>query len=189
MSAIDNTTREWRAETSAERRGELGKIRRMVVALSSGVFWQTVGHLLFDNVTHETRDAEVFSGVGFYSRPKAGHNTEAVVVFAGGSSNPIIIATRDEDARKAIANLAEDESAVFNSSTIIIVKANGTVEIRSATGTALSLATKADLDALAGKVSGHVHQVVCPSGGGTVVSAAATGSTPAALGTTVLKAQ
>jgi len=200
MSATDNTIRQWREETSAPRRASLGAIRRMAVTLTSGVFWQVLGHLLLDGVTKETLDAEVFSGVGFYSRPKAGHQVDALVVFPGGSSNPVIIATRDEDARKAIAKLADDETAAFNSSTIIVIKKDRTVEIRQAGGTAVALATKADVQAVVDIVNHHVHLYLPGPGASTPTSTIQVMSTavppapvaaaaPSPVGTEVLKAQ
>ncbi len=136
MSATDNTIEEWRREGAPERRRTDGMIRRMPIGITGGVRWRVTGHLLLDSRTREAYDAEVFGGVGFYARPKSGSNAEAIVVFPGDDAqNPIIIATRDEDARKAIAKLAEDDStAVFNSQTIILIKKDGTVEIRSASG-------------------------------------------------------
>lgn len=171
MSTTDATSREARAELSTDRRNTLGLVRRMAVKLTSGAFWQTLGHLLLDN-TQEVRGAEVFSGIGFYARPKADHRAEAIVVFPGGAANPIIVATRDEDARKAVAQLGADETAMFNSQTIIVVKGS-TVEIRTAGGTAHSLVTLAEFN-------DHIHVA---SGSNT------TPPSVAASGTTVLKAQ
>lgn len=185
MSYTDNTTRDWRDDVSPTRRRLDGLVRRMVVKLSSGVFWQVLGHRLLDG-TRETPQAEVFSGIGFYARPKASHRAEAIVVYPGGSSNPIVIATRDEDARRAVASIGEDESIAFNSSTIILIKANGTVEIRAAGGTAQPLATKADVQALANYLQSMVLTVDVP---GAVTVAPAPGSVPTPSGTTVLKGQ
>lgn len=133
--STDNTSQESRAETSTLRREIKGAIRRMAVTLTSGTFWQVAGHLLLDPTKRETREAEVFSGIGFYARPKAGHNTDALVVYPGGAANPVIVATRDEAARKTMATLAEDETAMFNSRAGAVVRANGTVEIRAVGGT------------------------------------------------------
>jgi phage gp45-like len=132
----------------------------------------------------------VFSGVGFYARPKVGHNAEAVVVFPGGAANPIIIATRDEDARKAMAKLNADETAVFNSTTVILIKKDGTVEVRAANGTAKSLV---HFDTF----SRHVHSCTAPGNPSgppiPVVSVPPPGPgdppTVPLGGTTVLKAQ
>lgn len=149
------TTKDFRGQTAPEVRDWRGMIRRMAIKLTDGSFWQALGHTLTDGKGKEIRHAEVFSGIGFYSRSAAGANSEAIVVFPGGASaDPIIIATRDEDARKAIALLAQDETAMFNRATIIIIHDNGTVEIRSKNGTALKLPTMADFTALVSILNG-----------------------------------
>lgn len=183
MSRTDDTTRDTRDATSAETRGTLGMIRRMSIRLTSVPFWRTVGHLLLNASETEVRDPEMFSGIGFYSRPAAGSNADAIVAFPGGASNPVIIAARDEDARKKHAELAQDETAMFNRLVIAVIKAAGTMEIRAAAGVASPLATKADLDALKAYIVTHVH----PAPGGT--TSQPTGPVPTAAGTTVLKAQ
>ena len=142
----------------------------MAVTLTSKVFWQLTGHRLPDG-TKETRNAEVFSGIGFYARPNANHRAEAVVIMPSGASQPIVVASRDEDARKAIANIAADETAMFNSATIILIKADGTVEIRTAAGTALNLATKQDLDILRGAIASAA--IALGAGGAATINAAA----------------
>lgn len=185
-SETNNTTEEWREEISSQRRSIAGMVRRMAVSLTDGGVWRAIGHLLLDNRTREVRDAEVFGGIGFAARPKAGANAEAIVVFPGGSSNPVIIATRDEDARRAVANLEQDSTAMFNRSTIVLIKQNGTVEIRASGGVASPLATKADIDALKVWASTHTHSGVStgPGASGPPVVAP-----PVALGTGVLRAQ
>jgi phage gp45-like len=187
MSYTDSTTRQWRAETSPDARDARGLVRRMVVNLTTGVFWRTVGHLLLDG-TPELHNAEVFSGVGFYARPKSGHNAEAIVVFPGGGSNPIIIATRDEDARKAMAKLDADETAVFNSRTVIVIKKGGTEEIRAAGGTAEALATKADVAALRATYNNHTH-LYSPGTGAAIATPKPVAQADAPSGTSILKAQ
>ncbi len=192
MSYTDNSTRQWRDETSPAQRDARGMVRRFVVNLTTGTLWRTVGHLLLAGA-RELHDAEVFSGVGFYARPKVGHNAEAVVVFPGGAANPIIIATRDEDARKAMAKLNADETAVFNSTTVIVIKKDGTVEIRAGSGTAQPLPTRAEFNALVSKFNSHTHVVAttgtssAQSGTAAVVIAGQQGANSS--GTSVLKAQ
>lgn len=190
MSSTDNTTREWREETSSERRGALGMIRRMAARLTEGAFWQIVGHLLLDNRTPETRDAEVFGTLGFYSRPKAGANAEVMVVFPGGSANPVIVGTRDEELRATIANLAQGETAMCNRAVIVICKSNGTVEIRLPGGTALPLPKLAELADVVSKFNSHTHVVSgVTAGGAAVTSAVPVPLATAPSGTAVLKAQ
>jgi phage gp45-like len=191
-SETNNTTEEWREQISSQRRSIAGMVRRMAITLTNGGVWRAIGHLLLDSRTREARDAEVFGGIGFAARPKAGANAEAIVVFPGGSSNPVIIATRDEDARRAVASLDQDSdqdsTAMFNRSTIILIKPDGTVEIRASGGTATKLPTLADYNALRSAFNSHVHAT---AGTGPPVPPTAAPGIPVATpaGTTVLKAQ
>lgn len=190
MSRTDDTTRETRDATSSEARGVAGMIRLMAIKLTSAPFWRTVGHLLLDDATEEARDPAMFSGIGFCSRPAAGANAEAIVTFPGGASNPVIIAARDEDARKKHAELAQDETAMFNRLVIAVIKAAGTMEIRTAAGVAAALATKADLAALKAAIVGWTP--VANDGGAALkvaLVALFTGPPVWPAGTTVLKAQ
>jgi hypothetical protein len=116
-----------------------GKVRRMIVTRTRTALWQVTGHTLLDGTT-ETRDAENFAGgVGYYARPNDDEDVEAIVAFPGGPGNPIIIATRQEATRRVIAaDLSADETQLHNSSTLIRIKSDGTVEIRSAAGVAQS---------------------------------------------------
>lgn len=190
MSNTDNTTKEWRDETSPERRDAMGLIRRMAIRLTEGPIWQALGHLLIDGRTQESRGAEVFGVLGFYSRPIAGANAEVVLVNPGGAGNPIIIATRDEDLRKLVANLNQGETAMCNRATVILCKPNGTVEIRLPNGTAAALATKVDIDALKSWAASHTHVVAgVTAGAASVTTATPLPTAPVAAGTTVLKAQ
>jgi len=186
VSATDDDVRARRDATSPETRRWAGLARRMVAKLTRGPTWQVLGHLLLEN-NRETVQAENFSGIGFFARPKASHRSEAVVIYPGGAANPIIVATRDEDARRAIADLGEDETAAFNSATIVLIKGN-TVEIRLAGGTALKLPTLADYNALRAAFNAHVHLET----GATTNAPTAVPSVipvPAPTGTVVLKAQ
>lgn len=142
------------AAVSAEAFKLAGMIRRFAVTLTSGTFWQLLGHLLLDGKP-ETHESEVFGGVGFYARPPAGSRPEAIAVSLAGGGEPVIIATRDEQTRQAVAGeLAEGETATFSDQTISVHKANGTIEHRSAGGTAELLALKADLQALRAAIEG-----------------------------------
>lgn len=134
MSSTDDSVREAREETSTAARNEAGRVRRMAVKLTEGGSWQVAGHLLLDSRTREVADGDIFGGVGFASRPAARANAEAVVAFPGGASNPVIVATRDEDLRRAMASLAQNETAIFNRLVTALCRANGTVEVRAATG-------------------------------------------------------
>lgn len=133
-----------------------GAIRRMAISVTSRVLWQLSGFRNVDGTTEST-EAEPFTGIGFYSIPPGGGAPEAITVMVGGGNSPAIVATRDEKTRATIAKLAADETAVFTSKAIIVIKANGTVEIRSKDGTAVPLATKADIDALISTFNAHIH--------------------------------
>jgi len=133
MSKTSDTTEEVRRQSGTEARAVAGMIRRMAVKLTSGAFWQLLGHLLLDSRTPESFTAEVFGNIGFHSRPKAGANSEAIVAFIGGAQNPVIVGTRDEDGRRAMANdMDDDETAIFNRTATVRVRKNTTVEIRAA---------------------------------------------------------
>lgn len=167
-----NTSAEWREGTDTAARRLAGLVRRMAVTVTSATFWQVVGHLLLDSKTRETLDAEVFSGGGFYWRPKAGANTEAIVAFPGGPENPAIVALRDEDLRKKMAQLAQDEAAMVNTQAGVYITHDGFVEARQDGGTGVGLAKLSELNDLRteyGKLldfvnlqfsgTGHVHGV------------------------------
>lgn len=114
-------------------RNVAGMIRRFAVSLTTRGLWQVSGHEMIEG-DREVRDAEVFAGIGLFARPpSSGGKPEAVVVFpGGGGANPVIVAARDEATRKAVADLNSDETAIFTSQSIIVIKSSGTIEIRSA---------------------------------------------------------
>lgn len=189
----DRSREELNAEIGARARKVAGTIRRFAVTLTSRPFWQVVGHLLVDGKTRETWDAEVFSGVGFYARPPADGKPEAIAVFVGGGGAPIVVATRDEATRQAVFKLAGElgagDAAMFSPAAVVIARANGTVEIRTPSGSAAPLATKADLATLKLAIENAV--VVANDGGAslqeTIVAALDLAMWPS--GTTVLKAE
>lgn len=144
----------WTSEDFAEaigsfRREVAGVIRRMTIGRSDGGIWQTVGHILLDGTTKEAREVENYPGIGIFSRPPDGGSGESIVVHAGGPNNPAIVGSRDEATRANVDDIAADESTLYNSKSRVYIKADGSVEIRSHGGAAVSLATKADVRALA----------------------------------------
>lgn len=164
MSRTLNGAADWREEVGTSARRLAGLVRRMAVTVTSGAFWQVLGHLLLDGKP-ETLDAEVFSGGGFYWRPAAGANAEAIVVFPGGPSNPCVVGLRDEGLRKKMADLAQDEAAMVTSQVGVYATAAGTIEARADGGTAVKLAKASELDDLRAFVMqqfaapGHTHGV------------------------------
>lgn len=198
MSKSTDTTEDARHQISTENRDLNGMIRWMEVKLSGSKSptssrWQLLGVLLLDQVTREVIEAENFSNVGFYARPAPGANAEATVAFAGGAQNPIIIATRDEDLRKKVANIDQGETMVFTNKACVYIKADGTIEIRSATGVANPVPTLAEFNALVDKVNNIVtahdtHGHTDPQGGVTgLPSVLTSGPTSHGSGTTKVK--
>lgn len=188
-----NTSKDWRDLTSAQAREIAGKVRRMAVSVTNVLagagtatasFWQVVGHLLLDNATKETADAEVFSGVGFYARPPAGANAEAIVAFPGGPANPAIVASRDEATRKKVAGAAQqDETFVYNSQVAIRFTASGLIQAYLVGGPVpVPLALKSDVDAAITAHNGHTHPD--PQGG---VTGPPNTIAPASVGSSVLR--
>lgn len=171
--------------TNPDKRSLRSMVRRLAVVATSRVLWQLTGVRNLDGTT-EALSVEVFPGIGFYARPPAGSKPEAVVVNVGGANAPAIVATRDEQTRKAVADLAEDEAAMFNSTGGVFVKADGTIEARSVAGTAVALATKADVDNLKAWLVAHTHAGVT-TGVGTSAVAALT--PPVVTGTTKLRGE
>ncbi|MGE0547621.1 MAG: hypothetical protein AB7O24_04235 [Kofleriaceae bacterium] len=130
----------------------------MAVRLTTGTRWQLVGHRVGSE--SETPDAEPFTGIGFYARPRTTSKAEAVLASVGEASHAVAIATRDEDLRriwKSVLDAAANVTAIFNSLAIVVAKPDGTVEVRSLNGTARSLALKSDVQNVDSKYDGHVH--------------------------------
>jgi phage gp45-like len=163
-----------------------GAIRRFVVTLTDSARWQIAGVLMPDG--REAHRAEVFSGVGFYSRPPADVQTEAVVVMSGDASNQLVVAVRDEKTRAAVVgDLKADESAIYNSVALVYVKADGTIEARSKSGTALRLMTVADGLALVDAIRDAA--TVANDGGASFKAALLTSLANWPTGTTKLKGE
>lgn len=196
MSSTDETVDERRGRTSPKQRELDGMLRRMELRISDGAFWQVQGHLLLDNKTLETLESEVFSGIGFYSRPKAGANAEAIVGFVGGRQNPVIIGTRDEDTRKRVAAIGEDEAAMFNTQAIVTVGNDGKIRVQAVGGVAVELTKASETNNLRAFVmqqfSGVGHGHPAPGGAttGTVpIVTPVAAPTTAYPGTDILKGQ
>lgn len=198
MSNTDSTTEGVRSEGAVQARNVRSVVRRMAVRVTSGPFWQGVGALLLDGITKEVREAEVFSGVGFYARPPAGANAEGVLVYEDGAENPYMVGTRDESTRRKVfpknAPLGQDETAAFNSSAVLHIKAGKVLAyLVGHIADAVGLAKTSELNNLRAFVAaqfsgpGHTHAVT----GGATTTTVPVGSVPAVdyVGTTVLKGQ
>lgn len=164
-----------------------GMLRRVVVTLHNAARWQVTGR---QGNNPETFEAEAFAGIGFAARPPANGNPEAIAAAIGGTASTVIIATRDEATRQAsVGSLGVGETAVYNDKAVIVIKANGTVEIRLVGGVAVPLATKADLDSLRAIFA---NWTPVASDGGAALKTAIIAASPLGwhpTGTTVLKGQ
>ncbi len=156
-------------DTSPENRSTHGAIRRMAIRLTRTVLWQLAGYRNADK-TGETVDAEPFTGIGFYARPKASDKAEAVLVQVGDSRHTVVVACRNEEARRAVVNalnggsgLAEDETCVYCRAALMHFKSDGTMEARTPGGLAKLLALHQDMIDLKTAFS---NWVVVPMDGG-----------------------
>lgn len=171
-------------------------VRRVTVTLSSArAVWQVAGTQMPDG--RETMKPENFAGsIGVAARPPG--QCEAIVIMVGDASAPVMIAAVDRKTRNAIAGaLKPDETMLHNSKALLYLKDDGTIEARSANGTAVPLATKADIDAVIEKLNEqivahntHAHTGVT-TGGGTSLVATVLVPVPAApaVGTMTLKGE
>ncbi len=133
---------------------------------------------------------------GVWKVPPVG--SEVAVILPGGTveSDTLIVAVLSSGG--VPPELDEETLVVRGTKVVIICDDAETVEIRSASGTALPLATKADVQAVVTYVkkqfstaSGHVHAT--PSGPSTTITEGTTGAAGSTLadpaGTVVLKAE
>lgn len=173
-------------------RAKLGKgaqrlraaLRRMAVTATANALWTLAGAQDEDD-----SDVEVFSGIGFYSRPpETGGSPEVVLVKIGGASaHPAIVATRDERTRQAftqIRDMLADESAMFNSQARVHCLADGTVVVDDGTG-AVELALKSDVQGVKDAIAAAA--VSAGDGGATFKTNIGTGLSGFPVGTTILK--
>jgi hypothetical protein len=184
MSKADNTTKDWRDETSTWSRKLAGLVRRVAVNMTQGTTWQAIGHILLDG-NKETLDAEVFPGIGFWSRPAADANAEAIVAFPGGPANPAIVATRDEALRKKMVqgDGNQDETYLFNSRVVLRFSNSGLIQAYLLGGPVpVPLALKSDVDGAITAHNGHTH--TDPQGG---VTGPPNTTAPASVGSSVLR--
>lgn len=185
------TPEEFAEQIGAFRREVAGIVRKMTIGAVSGASWQMIGHRLIDYGDLETSEVEVFSGIGFFSRPAGGGTAEAIMVEIGGANGPAVIATRDEATRALVDDIAADETTLYNSLSRVQAKADGTIEARSHAGAASALAFEADFAAIVHILSTWV--VVANDGGAALKAAinAYIGTKPGGwpFGTSKLKAE
>lgn len=166
-----------------------GMVRRLIATATALPRWQLRGVRGADGAD-EVLQVEVFQGVGFAARPPASSAAEVVAVNVDGQAKaPIVVAARDEKTaaavRTAIGGLAAGDTLVYNASAIVFLRADGTVEIRSPSGVAGELATKADLEALRTAIE---RTVIAPGDGGAALKTAILAASWT-TGTTVLKGE
>lgn len=192
------TTKELREGLTARAVHVAGAIRRMAITATAKALWKLSGFRLPDG-TIEKPEAEAFTGIGFFARPPTNGKPEAIVLLLGDDAGaPVVVAVRDEKTRQAIVGaLAVDETAIFNSASLVRINADGTIEARSSGGVAVELATKADLQKLEAAIAGAT--VVASDGGAslkaTILQGLASslhgpgGAIPWPLGTSKLKGE
>lgn len=144
-------------------------VRHYVITKASGAVWKLLG-LIDGDGNKEREDAPIFPGIGIWARPPSSGAPEAIVNMVGAATgNPAIVAMRDEKTRAALdaalGGLKEDETAVFNSSAVVVLKVDGTIEIRSWNGTAQRLVTESDFNAFRSWVLTHAHLGVTTGAG------------------------
>lgn len=175
--------------TSPEANSLRGLVRRMTVSRGAAVIWQLLG-LKLPKKRAETIEAEVFHGVGICAIPAEGGSPEAILINVGGASAPVIIATRDEKTRAAVvpAGMKAGETCIYSAGSLVYLR-NGTVEVRTPSGSARRLAFLDELVALRTYVLAHVHTGVTTGSGNTLVPAPSPPPPAAPSGTDVLRGQ
>jgi phage gp45-like len=174
-----------------------GVVRRVIVTRTAlAGIWQAEG-FVDDEDNRETFETEAFSWVGFYARPLASATTvEAILVHVGAESgHPAIVACRD---LRTMPALEPGEACLFkpDDGTVLIkitaagaiairCKPGSTVSIDDGSGTAVALATKADVEAVRAALDGHAHTYL--PGPGPVALTTLNPSVPSPSGTSVLR--
>ncbi len=112
--------------------------------------------------SYEDDTMDQFSPVGLIGRPADDAAVESLVAFVGADgSHPVSVSCLDGTRRAVIeqVGLEADEVIVYNTQSMVRILADGTVEIRSLTGTAQSLAfvdsVNARIDALEDKINAN----------------------------------
>lgn len=184
--------------------------RRVAVRATSGGLWALRGHQTPAG-NEDPERVELFGGIGVYYRPAAADRAEAIILNVGADhDHPVIVATRDEDARQAFEDnagaLEPGEMAIANAAgnayvritadgdIVIEAKAGHEVLVRQKDGTAESLATKADVEGVKTAFDAHTHVVTGTDSTGGAIAGTAAAVTPAQQapapdGTSVLKGE
>lgn len=137
-------------------------LRHMLVRAARGAVWALTGLVDGDGNEEVEPAVPVYGQLGVWALPPSSGAPEVIVAHLGGKSgNPVVVAARDEATRRALeealGGLAPGETAVFGAGGVVLLRADGTVEIRSWTGTAKRLVTEDDLAAHRSWVAAHIH--------------------------------
>ena len=147
------TPQDFARATDPAARRFAGLVRRFAIAATTKILWRLTGVELPDGT--EQFDAEIFGNIGFYSRPLAGKAAapEAIVVNVGDARCPVVIATRDAKGQSKLLKdvaVGAGDTVIYSgaAAAIVLVRANGTVEVRAPGGAAVSLTKHAVITAL-----------------------------------------
>ncbi len=133
-----------------------GLVRRLAVSKAAALLWDLLGVRVGTSSTARERiKAEPFYGIGIMALPSNGGAPEAIVLNVAGALAPVIVAARDAKAQQAAvpSNMSAGEVCVYSDGAIVYVRANGTVEVRTPSGTAKRLLTVEDGAALKQAIS------------------------------------
>jgi hypothetical protein len=176
----------------------MNAIRKVVISTSAGSDWGILGYE-FENPDDGSTTCEgegddpipVFQGIGITARP-VGTSAEGVMLHVGNQADhPILVAVRDEDARRAYVDafgeVAAGELDIFNGLGTIrfLMKADGTAVVNAPGGTPVALAKLAELSLLQSTIGGIVP--VPNDGGKAIIDAVFLLTSP--TGTTKLKGE
>ncbi len=162
------------------------RLRRMALAASDALKWIATGYEDGEGNLEEN-EAEVFSGIGFYSRPHGDDRAEVLLLNVEGEANhPVIIATRSQDGIKRLGTINADETVIFTSQAEVRILNDGTIHARSIDGTAAPVATLADIQALITTFNAHLHTGVTT---GMASSGPPASPASSASGTQILRAE
>lgn len=140
-----------------------GMVRRLTVSVTTSPIWKLLGVQGLDGA-NEVIHAEAFGQLGMYARPRtSGGSPEAIVVHVGDARVPVMVACRDEKTlaavREALGGIDAGEAVIYtpNGEAVIHMTSGGGVEVKSPGGTAVALATLADVEAIVTAYNGHSH--------------------------------
>lgn len=153
--------------------------RAVVSRVDDGTKFQT---LQVKAGVDEVRDGlERFQQYGLTSVPAP--DAEAVVLFVGGRRDVGYVVAVD-DRRYRPTGLAEGEVALYNKAgALVVLKADGSIEVNPAPGQVVKLAGEADAVALASKVAAELEALKTAIDGWAPIASDGGAALKAALGT------